>query len=255
MEHSEEKTATPATDNSQSVAPSGEDANARYERLKQQLHWREKQATEAEERAQKYKQTALNREYKRVWKWDTFDKEAFQELYSEDPELADSLADKFTIDNRPAKNAKEILERIQGNESNKWAIEKDVLVKEISAQIREELMQEGIIRSARSAFSHLPDEKQQEAQTYFDRMTGGRKLSESEAQEFADMASTYVMRWEVNAKKSASMASMSFGGNVGTNPAPQGKRNDFYEDGDIKDYMLRYSNNPKDQHIIKSIFQ
>lgn len=87
-----------------------------------------------------------------------------------------------------------------------------------------------------SRFGNLPAEKQQEAEAYYKKITGGRKVTADEAQEFADMASMYVMKGQIVSQKRddtlASMGSMSFGGIQNSQQNGNG-----LSDADIADYL------------------
>ncbi len=110
------------------------------------------------------------------------------------------------------------------NAGTKSSLDKENLSRELYEELKAKFEQDGIIKSARSRFANVPEGKRDEALSYFEKITGGRKLSESEAQEFADMASLYVMKDGIieaakNGKdtRMASMAAMSFGNNISMN--------------------------------------
>lgn len=260
MDNSEELNGTQVTDNSQPK----EDAT-HIERLKQQLHWREEQAKKEAERAanlekqmQTTRQTQIKREYSRVYKNGNLDVEEFKSLLETDAELADSVAKQFTLNGNPIGSAKEIIEYYGVNEGARTTLDKEVLKKELFKEFKAQLEQEGLVKSAKWMFSNLPEGKQEQAEAYFNKITWGRNLSESEAKEFAEMASFYVMKDAMiesarsgKDNRIASMAAMSFGNNSVNLNTSQQKSDDAYSDEDMIEWLSTYA--PKTSDNAKMI--
>jgi|6_EtaG_2_1085325.scaffolds.fasta_scaffold00322_11 restriction endonuclease len=53
------------------------------------------------------------------------------------------------------------------------------------------------LKKAENIISKLSDEKRDQAQSYFDKITKGKTLTEADAKEYAEMATLYVSRDEI----------------------------------------------------------
>jgi len=232
----------PQTDSSQND-------EAKVERYKQQMKGREEEARlakeaqkNAEERAARLKQSLLSREYNRVYNGGQIDVNALKSLQKEDPELADELAQQFTRQSGDAiSDANDLLNYVSGSIST-GSLDKQSLIEEAKKQIMDEIEQRATTAKVTSRFWNLPVDKRQEAEAYYKKIAGGRKLSAEEAQEFADMASMYVMKWQIVSQKRddnlASMASMDFWG-ISTNAV----WNSGISDADIAEYLGNFGMN------------
>lgn len=217
---------------------------AKVERYKQQLKGREDEARQAqearktaEERAERYRQSLLSREYNRVYSNDGFNADEFRKLKKEDPELADELACKFTRENGESIwTADELLNYVSGSIPSQ-NMDRQSIIDEAKKQMMEDIEQRATLAKVISRFGNLPADKQQEAETYYKKITGGRKISAEESQEFADMASMYVMKGQVVAQRKddrlASMGSMSF---WGISNQSNGSNNGV-SDADVAEYL------------------
>lgn len=111
------------------------------------------------------------------------------ELYSTNPQMAEKVAKRFWYDSFAEAKAK-----ITGGSTVQVKTEDDFDVR-YQAKRAEERHQEAI-EDATSFIekSKLEEAKQQEAKTYFDRITNGKQLTRAEAIEYADMATLYVQK-------------------------------------------------------------
>ena len=117
------------------------------------------------------------------------DASAFLETHSKDPKLANEVAKKLGYS-----NADEVLAQIN-NEPAK--VQDDFEAK--YAQKRSEEKHEEAIIKAQKILAKLPDELKEEAQTYFDDITEGKRLDEDKALKFAEMATLYVNKENIRA--------------------------------------------------------
>lgn len=117
------------------------------------------------------------------------DASAFLETHSKDPKLANEVAKKLGYS-----NADEVLAQIN-NEPAK--VQDDFEAK--YAQKRSEEKHEEAIIKAQKILGKLPDELREEAQTYFDDITEGKRLDEDKALKFAEMATLYVNKENIRA--------------------------------------------------------
>lgn len=168
----------------------------------------------AEERAERYRQSLLSREYNRVYSNDGFNADEFRKLKKDDPELADELAQRFTRESGEAiATADELLNYVSGSIPSQGN-DRQSIIEEAKKQMMEEIEQRATLAKVVSRFGNLPADKQQEAEAYYKKITGGRKVSPEESQEFADMASMYVMKGQIVSQKRddrlVSMGNMSF---------------------------------------------
>lgn len=117
------------------------------------------------------------------------DASAFLETHSKDPKLANEVAKKLGYS-----NADEVLAQINNNPAK---VEDDFEAK--YAQKRSEEKHEEAIIKAQKILAKLPDELKEEAQTYFDDITEGKRLDEDKALKFAEMATLYVNKENIRA--------------------------------------------------------
>jgi len=113
------------------------------------------------------------------------------ELHKKDPKLADEVAKKFNYsDFNEAQKAIEILTSDSGLGNKKNTEDDDFdarYARKRAAEIHEESL-----KKAEKALNKLPEEQQELAKEYFDKMALGRTLDEQTALEFAEMATLYV---------------------------------------------------------------
>jgi hypothetical protein len=174
-------------------------------RYKEQLHGREKQAAEAEERARQAQQRADNlktqtiaREKKKLFASDDFDSTYFLELYKEDSELADDLAKTLTINGKQASNAQEILAYF--GESTTTVVPnqpKPVTADDIRGILEQLLEEKEAKKAVNTYFDALDEGKKAIAQQKFNKLTEGRKLTKEDSQEIADMVIASVKDKEI----------------------------------------------------------
>lgn len=244
MSEYSEDNANETAQSANSQTGSSQNDEAKVERYKQQMKWREEEARlakeaqrSADERAERYRQSLINREYNRVYKNGTVDIDAIRELQNEDPEIADELAQRFTRENNdPISDASDLIGYLTGSLRTGSSIDEDALIEKAKRQILEDIEQRATMNKVISRFGNLPADKQQEAEAYYKKITGGRKVTADEAQEFADMASMYVMKGQIVSQRRddnlASMGSMSFWGIQNSQQSGNG-----LSDADIADYL------------------
>jgi len=110
------------------------------------------------------------------------DVNAFLEVHSKDPKLANDVAKALWYT-----NADEVLTEI-----NKPTAKKEDDFETRYAQKRAEEKHSEAIKKADKILAKLPDELKEEAQKRFDKVTKGQLLDEETAIEFAEMATLYV---------------------------------------------------------------
>jgi len=169
-------------------------------RYKQQMEGSKSEAskfatekTQAEERANKYKKQALNSDYKKVYRNNTFNANEFNEIYTEDPEYAEELAGMFEINGKPA-TAEQILASFGNAPSvQQKSIDPDEIKRQLKEELRAEMMGDKIQATVASRFQSLPEAVRAKAVENYNLITAGRQVTEAEAQVFVQMASQYAM--------------------------------------------------------------
>lgn len=243
------------------------DSSAQDERLtryKQQMQgWqteaqrKQEEAAAASERAERYRQSLINTNYKRVYvNWE-INVDALSELVNEDPELADDVAKKFEIHWRWVNSADEILQYFWANTTRATGtLEKEKLVDEITSKLKWEFERENAIKSVRSHFDTLPEWKREQAQKYFDELIDWRKVTQEKASEYARMAITYVYSLDNSTskkdKKIAAMASLSLWGWA----VPIQTSNDdwMYSDDELKEFVQRHAFTPEWKQLNRILY-
>ncbi len=117
------------------------------------------------------------------------DASAFLETHAKDPRLANEVAKKLGYS-----NAKEIIDQI--NQPSPKT--EDDFEKKYAQKRAEEKHEEAIVK-AQKILDKIPEELREEAQTYFDDITEGKKLDEDKAIKFAEMATLYVNKDNIRA--------------------------------------------------------
>jgi len=172
----ENKTETPqGEDNSQEVEA------RKAERHAQQLAW-------SKQEVDRLKSIAIKAAYKAA----ESDANSLLELNEQDPNLADEVAKKFGYD-----SIKEVQEKLNGNQEEKRQ-DPDERFEEKYQERRSKEVHETSLGKAKKIIAKLPEGLQENAKTYFDKLSKGRTLDEQTAKEFAEMATLYVSRDEIS---------------------------------------------------------
>lgn len=112
------------------------------------------------------------------------------ELHKQDPKLAEQVAEKFGYS-----SFDEAKKSITGSEDTELVPQQEDFDTQYQKKRAEERHQEALEEVALFFDkSNLEADQQEQAQEYFDKITGWRQLTRSEAMEFAEMATLYVQK-------------------------------------------------------------
>lgn len=168
------------TDNPQD--PSVDDAEAQKQlRHSQQMEWAKK---EVERQKQKALDVAV--------KWVAKDAELLLEIYAEDPELANEVAKKFKYSSFD--EAKKFINSGQKLDPKDELEDEETRFEKRYAQKRLQEKHEEALDKAEKLLAKVPDELQETAKAYFEKISKGHMLDEATAIEFAQMATLYVSK-------------------------------------------------------------
>ena len=213
-------------------------------RYKQQMEWSAQEAkrlagenSQAEERANKYKQALLNTDYKRVYRNNNFNSSEFQEIFNEDPDHAEELAKMFEIDGKSA-NAEQIIQRFSDNTTpvTHRTIDPELMKKQLKEELMAEFRQDKVSSVVNSHFWSLPENVRTIAEARYKDITWGRQISETEVENFVKMAITLANAQapQNTDRYVAQSGSMVQWGNIGFNPITPHDSNKISDD-DYKD--------------------
>lgn len=177
----ENKTEAPVVDDPQKDQEQLSDAdNQKLERYKQQL------ASDKAE-VKRLKEMLIDEEVSKA----SQDAKKLLELHKKDPKLADEVAKKFNYSSFD--EAKATLEWLDENDGLKdRASNADDDFDARYAKKRAAEIHELALKKAEKALNKLPEDQQEVAKEYFDKIALGRTLDEDTALEFAELATLYV---------------------------------------------------------------
>lgn len=186
-----ESVETPEEDNSRT--DKSDPNEAKETRRKQQLEWSKKEA-------ERVRKLAVDTAYNLASK----DATSLLDLHSEDPKLANEVAQKFWFDDFYDAKSRIDQNVTKGSKATK-STTSDNMEKEFEKWYKvkkaDEIHEMALWR-ADKLLGKIKDEDLREwAKVYFDKLSKWRKLSIDEAEEFAEMATLYVNRENLKSEK------------------------------------------------------
>lgn len=173
-------------DNSQEEAEADtpDEVTTEKERRKQQLSW-------SKQEAERNRTIAVDLAFDAV----SNDANKLLELHEKDPKLANAVAVKFGY-----KNYDDARKSIENPWQESKSLTEDDFERMYVARRAEEEHQRSLW-IAEKIIEKLPADKQEEAKEYFDEIAEGKLLDEFKAKKFAEMATLYVSKDQLNSSK------------------------------------------------------
>lgn len=245
MENLEKEVVTEETPNSQADSQA-QTESAYLKRYKEQLKGSAEEAKkkaeeariakeakeEAEKRAERYRNSLVKSKVKEVYSNGEFRADALKSLADEDPELASEVAKNFTVDWNPAESVEDLLKAYAPTKGEAKSYSEEDLIEKAVKRLKQELAQENTVKKVGTFFDKLSEDDRQQAESYYKKIVGNRKITPEEATEYAEMATLYVQRNSTkNSKKenaSIQSASIGFGG-VSAQPKGENLSDDDYK--------------------------